>query len=331
MTVRPTKERPGDRAVFPQPPPVVAVGAGSPYLELIRDQLGVGNHVVDLLGGEALPAGQLVVVLAPWTLRSSRAQAVPAAIERADWVHFVSAGVDGFPLERLAGRLVTCGRGANSVAIAELTVGLLLAVEKRMPRIWEAETNEPFIAEPLGTLAGRTVGLVGFGSIGQEVARRLAGFGSRVVAFRRSGRPAELSTVEIAPSLPQLLAEVDHLVVAAPLTAQTDRLLNDEAFAVIKPGVHLVNVARGRLVDTDALVRALAAGIVARASLDVTEPEPLPASHPLRSDPRVWLLPHLSWSAPGGLGRGVETFVDNLRRWESGKPLEGVVDPVLGY
>ncbi len=135
----------------------------------------------------------------------------------------------------------------------------------------------------------------------------------------------------VVPTLPDLLGQTDHLIVAAPLTPLTDRLLNDEAFAVTKPGVHLVNVARGRIVDTGALVRALAAGIVTRASLDVTDPEPLPADHPLRRDHRVRILPHLSWSAPGGPDRGIDLFVSNLRRWQAGQPLDGLVDVDAGY
>lgn len=313
---------------------VLAAVVPGPFVDQIRSRLGAEARVVDVLGGQALPADPSAPVAAlvmPALLRGSPPGAVLAAVERADWVHFLSTGVDGFPLDRLAGRAVTCGRGANSAAIAELTVGLLLAAEKRIPQIWEAASIEPFLAEPLGTLVGRTVGLLGFGSIGQELARRLDGFDTRLLALRRSGRPAELPAVTVARTLPELLGAADHLVVAAPLTPETDRLLDDAAFAVTKPGLHLVNVARGRIVDTDALVRALAAGTVSRASLDVTDPEPLPADHPLRHDARVRILPHLSWSAPGGLSRGFDLFADNLQRWRAGRPLHGVVDVEAGY
>ncbi|MEX5709464.1 NAD(P)-dependent oxidoreductase [Parafrankia sp. FMc6] len=313
---------------------VIAAVLPSPFVDQVRSRLGTEAHVLDVLGGEAVPAelpGPVTALVMPAVLRGARPRAVLAAVDRADWVHFLSTGVDGFPLDRLSGRAVTCGRGANSPAIAELTVSLLLAAEKRIPQIWEAETNEPFLTEPLGTLVGRTVGLIGFGSIGQELARRLDGFGTRLLALRRSGRPAEQPTVTVVRTLPELVGEADHLVVAAPLTPDTDRLLDDAAFAVTKPGLHLVNVARGRIVDTDALVRALAAGTVSRASLDVTDPEPLPADHPLRHDARVRILPHLSWSAPGGLSRGFDLFADNLQRWRAGRPLHGVVDVEAGY
>ncbi|EFC86346.1 D-isomer specific 2-hydroxyacid dehydrogenase NAD-binding [Parafrankia sp. EUN1f] len=320
-----------------RPPAAAAVVAAllpQPFVDPLRTALGTDVEVLDVLGGDPLPAtpaGPLVSLAMPWSLNNSPSPAALDAIERAEWVHFVSTGVDGFPLDRLAGRTVTCGRGANSVAIAEMTVGLLLAAEKRFPEIWEAETNEPYIAEPLGTLDGRTVGLLGFGSIAQALAPRLAGFGTRLLALRRSGRPSDVPGVTVVQTLAELLGQADHLVVAAALTPQTNRLLDDAAFALAKPGLHLVNIARGRIVDTDALVRALATGIVSRASLDVTDPEPLPADHPLRHDPRVRIMPHLSWSAPGGFSRGLDVFSDNLRRWRAGEPLHGLVDITAGY
>jgi phosphoglycerate dehydrogenase-like enzyme len=99
----------------------------------------------------------------------------------------------------------------------------------------------------------------------------------------------------------------------------------------MKSGVHLVNIARGTLVDQEALRVALEDGRVARASLDVVDPEPLPEGHWLYSHPRVRLSPHVSWSAPGTIERTIELFVDNLRRWREGRPLHGAVDPVAGY
>jgi phosphoglycerate dehydrogenase-like enzyme len=121
------------------------------------------------------------------------------------------------------------------------------------------------------------------------------------------------------------------VVVAAPATPQTLHLLDADAFAAFKPGVHLVNIARGALVDQDALRSALDDGRVARASLDVVDPEPLPAGHWLYSHPKVRLSPHISWSSPGTIERTVELFADNLRRWREGRPLHGVVDVAAGY
>jgi len=120
-------------------------------------------------------------------------------------------------------------------------------------------------------------------------------------------------------------------VIAAPSTPETYRLIDKAAFAEMKDGVHLVNIARGTLVDQDALIAALDGGKVARASLDVVDPEPLPAGHPLYTHPKVRLTPHISWSSPVTMPRTMEIFLDNLRRFRNGEPLEGLVDVDAGY
>jgi phosphoglycerate dehydrogenase-like enzyme len=127
------------------------------------------------------------------------------------------------------------------------------------------------------------------------------------------------------------VAAADHLVLAAPATARTRHLIGRQALTTVRPGVHLVNIARGWLVDLDALLEALNDGRVARASLDVTEPEPLPADHPLWAHPNVRISPHLSYKRPDLMDRIIGVFVDNLRRYLRGEPLKGVVDPVEGY
>jgi phosphoglycerate dehydrogenase-like enzyme len=139
-----------------------------------------------------------------------------------------------------------------------------------------------------------------------------------------------LAAVEVVV-LADVLANADHLVVAAPATVDTRHLLDATAFATTKPGVHLVNIARGTLIDQDALHAALDDDVVAMASLDVCDPEPLPAGHWLYQHPKVRLSAHVSWSSPRLYHRIVELFVDNLRRYIAGEPLEGVVDPVAGY
>jgi phosphoglycerate dehydrogenase-like enzyme len=314
----------------------IVLAIPEPFLGQVRARLDSRHRVLDVAAAQSLPPGDpppgdLVVVLSPLAPRGANRAAVTRLIERAGWVHFLSTGVDGFPLVLLSGRTVTCGRGANSAAVAEFAVGLLLAAAKHFPSVWGTETDSSLAAAPLGCLAGSTVGLIGLGTIGREVARRLGGFDTRLLALRRHARPADLPGVSVVATLPELLAEAYHVIVAAPLTPVTDRLLDDAAFAAAKPGVHIVNIARGRIIDTDALVRAFDAGIVGRASLDVTDPEPLPADHPLRRNPRVVISPHVSWSAPGGTDRGIGMFADNLRRWQAGLPPDGVVDLAAGY
>jgi phosphoglycerate dehydrogenase-like enzyme len=260
----------------------------------------------------------------------------PHGIERAltpevRWVHVLGAGVDGFPLEQAGDRVVTCSRGASSGAIAEFTLAAMLAFEKRLPETWITSPPERWNVADLGGLAGRTLGLVGIGAIGSEVARRALAFDMRVVAVRCRSAAPPVEGVELLDGLHDVLGCADHVVVAAPATPETHHLLDAAAFGVMKRGVHLVNVARGSLVDQQALLDALDRGIVARASLDVVDPEPLPEGHWLYSHPAVRLSPHVSWSSPGTGGRTIELFLENLRRWRAGEDLAGVVDVGAGY
>ena len=246
------------------------------------------------------------------------------------WVHNFGTGVDGFPQEVYAGRTVTCSRGAGAVPISEFVLATMLAFEKDVPGVWLHEPPKHWAWAHLGGLHGRTLGLVGLGGIGTAIASRSLAFGMRVVATRRSLAPSPLAGVEVV-DLPQLLGAADHLVVAAPATANTRHLLDASAFAAVKPGVHVVNIARGSLIDQDALRVALDDDRVAMASLDVCDPEPLPAGHWLYAHPKVRLSAHVSWSSPDLYNRILELFIANLRRYLAGEPLEGVVDPAEGY
>lgn len=251
--------------------------------------------------------------------------------QRVPWVQMSGTGIDKVPAELFVGRTVTCARGASAVPISEFVLGAMLAFEKRFPEVWLHEPPEHWNFAELGGLSGRTVGIVGFGGIGVAVAQRALPFGMRVIAHRRTDAPSPIEGVEIFTSLDALLAESDHVVLAVPLTPRTEHLLDAAAFATVKPGVHLVNIARGRLVDQDALRVALDDGRVAMATLDTVDPEPLPAGHWLYEHPKVRLSAHISWASHLGVDSTVELFVDNLRRAAAGAPLQDVVDPDEGY
>jgi len=245
------------------------------------------------------------------------------------WIQAVSAGVDEFPPWIYDVETVTCGRGTNSSPIAEYVLASLLAVEKKLDLIWihdAADWRKP----ELGTLEGKTLGLLGYGSIGQAVAARARPFGMRILATRRAGGASEDAGVTFV-DFNTLLQESDHLVIALPLTQATSGLIGKAAFARVKPGAHLVNIARGRIVDHAALLEALDRNQVGFATLDVTEPEPLPAGHRLYTHPRVHLSPHLSWSS-GERGKAFAgLFAENLKRFLAGEPLSGIVRADLGY
>ena len=250
---------------------------------------------------------------------------------RVDWVHNHGTGLDTLPDEAFAAPVLTCSRGAGAIPISEFVLATMLAFEKQLPDIWLSEPPARWYAAELGSLAGKTLGLIGIGGIGGAVARRALPFGMEVVALRRHDAPPPLPEIRVVRSLEELLPVSDHLVVAAPLTPRSHHLLDAEAFALVRPGVHLVNIARGGLVDQEALRAALDDGRVARASLDTVDPEPLPAGHWLYSHPRVRLSAHISWSSPARSERIMELFLENLGRYLAGEPLEGVVDPAERY
>jgi len=247
------------------------------------------------------------------------------------WVHVLGQGVDHFPFEHLGDRTLTCARGVNAVPIAEWVVAMLLTAVKQLPDHWLSEPPRRWVLADLGSLEGATVGLVGLGSINRAVAERLTPFGCRMVAVTRSGTASPVSGVEVTTDVREAVADADHVVLGVPLTPATEHMFDDDLFAAMKPGAHLVNIARGRLVDQDALRRALDSGRLGMASLDVCEPEPLPAGHWLYSHPGVRLSAHVSWSDPGALDRLHAAFADNLDRWLADEALIDVVDPAAGY
>jgi phosphoglycerate dehydrogenase-like enzyme len=251
--------------------------------------------------------------------------------EHVDWVHLAGTGIDSYPREMFDGRIVTNARGASAIPISEFVLAGMLAFEKHLPDVWIREPPEHWNFARLGWLNTRTLGLVGLGGIGLAIAERALPFGMNVRALRRRPEPSPLEDGEVVGSLDELLPETDHLVLAAPATAHTRHLINAETLALVKPGVHLVNIARGSLVDQDALRAALDDGRVAMATLDTVDPEPLPKGHWLYSHPNVRLSAHVSWASPAGMARTLEIFVDNLRRYAAGEQVLHVVDADEGY
>jgi phosphoglycerate dehydrogenase-like enzyme len=249
------------------------------------------------------------------------------------WVHYVSTGVDRVAFDELPPDLViTNSRGASAVPISEWVLAVMLAAEKHLPDVWIHEPPADWRADShLGTLHGRRLAIVGFGSIGRAVAERALPFGMEVRALKRSDGPSAVDGVEMVRSLTDVLDGADHVVVAAPLTDATRHLVGADAFAAMKPGAHLVNIARGGLVDQDALRVALDAGTVGLASLDAVDPEPLPDGHWLFTHPSVRLSAHDSWSWPGAYDVILERFIVNLRAHLAGEPLPDLVDPEVGY
>lgn len=268
----------------------------------------------------------------------------PAEIDLAPklrWVHSsaVAAGTLSLPALAARGIAVSNTRGVQATPIAEHVLACLLALTRRLPLALERQRTQTWSQNEFTgaslpvTLKGQTLGVIGLGSIGAEVARLGAAFGMHVVGVRRdAGRSSPgVATIRGPEGLDDLLACADAVVLAAPFTTSTARLLDRARLARMKPGARLVNVARGQLVDGVALAEALQSGRLAGAALDVFDEEPLPADHPLWRAPNVLITPHTSGFRPGHWDDAIAVFVDNLRRWDAGEPLRWQVDPGRGY
>jgi phosphoglycerate dehydrogenase-like enzyme len=278
-------------------------------------------EVVDVSGG--FPPGRHGEVL----YGGFGPNSVQAMAHGVQWAQLLGTGLDGVPPEVRAAPTLTSARGVTAVAISEYVITAMGAFARGFPGNWLNEQPEQWFTQQAGLLAGSTLGLFGFGGIAQRVARIALALEMPVVALRRRDLPSPIAGVRMTTSLDELLCVADHLVLAAPATDETRRLINADTLAVVRKGVHLVNIARGSLIDQDALRLALDDGTVARASLDTVTPEPLPAGHWMYDHPKVFLTPHASWAGQIQFAAATEYFCDNLERFLSGEPLHGVVGP----
>lgn len=241
------------------------------------------------------------------------------------WVHLTGTGIDNVPRRLFDGRLVTNSPGSNATEVAEFAFATMLSFAKQLDSVWSAPPDARWSDYRLDVLDGRTVGIVGFGHIGKALAARAGAFGMQVLVHTRTryeGEAVEFVTKET------LAERSDHVVLAATASPETRHYIDEAFLKRVRSGVHLVNISRGSLVDQDALRVALDSDRVARASLDVVEPEPLPADHWLRDHPRVRLSPHVAASSIRGADVAVDRFVANFHRYILGRPLENVVSSV---
>ena len=302
--------------------------------------------------------------------------AIEAAIERAEilfcwglgdavfararslrWLHAPAAGVGAYltPSIRAQAPRITNSRGVHAIPIAEHVMGMLLSLARDLPRAARQQATGAMdreswfsLPEVPRELAGRTLGLYGYGAIARETARRALAFGMRVVALKRDPAPRTwdpglLDTIGLPREEPALAAvygpgdfdrfleESDAIVISAALTEETEGRFDARALARMRPGSWLVNIARGKIVREADLVEALRAGRPAAAALDVFEREPLPPESPLYTLNNMILTPHVSGLSTGYWPRSMALFRANLGRWLDGRPLWNEVDPARGY
>ena len=245
------------------------------------------------------------------------------------WIHSCTAGLDQLWDPQLAhsGIVVTRSAATSHIPVAEWAMACVLTLAKQLPKLATMQKQHAWSAPDPIELYGSTIGIVGSGAIGREVARRARGFGMNVLGLRRvPGELPEFDGVLGRSDLKELLSTSDFVVLCCPLNRGTRSMIGWSELLVMKPSAYLVNVARGELVVEDALVRALERDVIAGAALDVFAYEPLPPDHPLWSLPNVIITPHAAWRSPEVRVRGITEFADNLRRYLSGEPLANVVD-----
>jgi D-2-hydroxyacid dehydrogenase (NADP+) len=258
------------------------------------------------------------------------------------WVHTPAVAVETLCLPELFARdiAVSNTRGVQAVPVAEHVMAVTLALAKQIPFVIESQqqarwAQNEFAGERLPwLLKGRTLGLIGVGTIGSQIAKRAAAFGMRVIALRR--RPAygtigHVDRVYGKEDLDDFLGQVHVLVICAPLTPETHSMMGAAQFALLPKGAVVINVGRAKIIDTGALIAALESRHLAGASLDVFPQEPLPRDHPLWTTPNMILTPHTSGFRKGHWDEVIDLFGDNLDRFLRGEPLKYRVEPELGY
>jgi D-3-phosphoglycerate dehydrogenase len=305
-------------------PPAVHLGPDNPA-PLVAAIESAGARVVDSLHADAVV----------WT--GTPAEFPDSLPESIRWIQLPSAGVESWfaagKIRHEPGRTWTSAAGAYSASVAEHALALLLAGVRDFRAQFAATSwDQAGFGARTGSLRGAVVAIVGCGGIGRALIPMLHALDAEVLAVTRSGNevPGAHRTFA-ADRLAEVWPQADHVVLAAPATGATSRMVGPAQLAAMRPGAWLVNIARGSLIDTDGLVDALRANMIGGAALDVTDPEPLPDGHPLWSLPNALITPHVA-NPPSALTPAYADHVArNVARFVSGRPLDAVIDVTAGY
>lgn len=290
-------------------------------------------HVSDRSGLErALPNADILVAT---DFRTAVLREVWPRARRLKWIHATSAGVDKLLFPELVESEVpvTNARGLFDRPIAEYVLGMILAFAKDLKGTFELQRHRTWRHRETERIDGRTALIVGVGGIGRESARLLRAAGMEVLGVGRTARDADadFGRVHAGEDLLDLLPQADDVLVAAPLTEQTHGLFGTEAFRRMKPTARLINIGRGPIVQTGALLEALEQEQIAGAALDVFEEEPLPADHPLWERPGVIITAHMAGDFLGWREAAASQFLENFHRWRAGRGPFNLVDKRRGY
>jgi phosphoglycerate dehydrogenase-like enzyme len=303
------------------------------YLDAIKTAGLADRVVVESLPRKEKPSADQMA-----RTEALMAYAVPPgllpAMPKLRWVQSMTAGVEGWlALPDLPANLtLTCARGTHREAMPENIIGALFHVAKPYAAAVENQKRGKWVHTIAQPLTGKTLGILGLGAIGQDVARIAAVLGMRVIGTKR--RPEPMANVaEVLPPerTREVLAQSDYVLVLLPATPETDNFIDTERLGMMKPGAWLLNFGRGHVVKDDDLVAAVKAKKIAGAMLDVFRQEPLPADHPFWTTEGIIVLPHIGGPHPQRDKFVARLFADNLGRFLGGKPLKEVVDRKAGY
>lgn len=305
----------------------IASQLGEEIDQALLDMLtGVPVELVSVPKGAmtSMPEGTQVLLAFPFALSGKPNDPRPAGWPfDVSWVQLMTAGSDLYPAWLLDGPTVTSASGSLATPIAEFCLALIFAAAKQVPQVWIHKPDD-WRFYGLKSVEGASLGIFGFGAIGEDLARRALALGMKVHAVRQSDQPM-LPGVTRLDSMEALMAASDHVVLAAPATEATRHIVNADTLGHARPGLHLINIARATLIHDEALLKALDDDVIGLASLDVADPEPLPAGHPFYSHPRVRLSPHTSAMAQDVQVRIARLIAANIRRFVAGEPLMNVV------
>ena len=303
------------------------------YLDAIKTAGLTDRVVVDTLPRKEKPSAEQMGRTEALMAHAPAPGLLPA-MPKLRWAQSMTAGVEGWiALPDLPANLtLTCARGTHRESMPENIIGALLYVAKPYAAAVENQKQRKWVHGTAQPLTGKTLGILGLGVIGQEVARIAAALGLRVIGTKR--RPEPMANVaEVLPPerTPEVLAQSDFLLLLLPATMETDNFINAGRLAMMKPTAWLLNFGRGHLIKDDDLVAAVKAKKIAGAMLDVFRQEPLPADHPFWTTEGIIVLPHIGGPHPQRDKIVARLFVENLGRFLDGKPLKEVVDRATGY
>jgi D-2-hydroxyacid dehydrogenase (NADP+) len=298
-----------------------------------------GFEIVKLTSGKRIPDEIVYTdVLLAWAIRPEHI----AAAKKLKWIHAAMAGLTWILIPEVVHSdiVVSNSKGVHAIPMAEHTMALILQFSRRLIECHDAQRRAHWArreiyesAVSFSEIYEKTICILGVGRIGSEIARRARAFGMRVLGIRKNvDRPVDAVDAVYPPHmLDEILPLVDYLVIAAPATRETSGMIGQPQFSRMKPSAFVINIARGEIVDQQALVDALKEGRIAGAALDVFQPDPLPDDHPLFSTPNLIVTPHISAISPMLWHRITDIFVKNINRFLTGKPLINQVDKQRGY